>query len=64
VQVQRIDPRSPAARSGLREGDIIIGVNRQPVKGLEDFQKLASAKGGELLLHIRRGPGALFLIIQ
>jgi serine protease Do/serine protease DegQ len=64
VVVQKIDPRSPAARSGLRPGDVITAVNRKPVTGMADFQKLAGKKEGELLLHIRRGSGALFLLLQ
>lgn len=64
VKVTKIDPRSVAARSGLREGDIIIGVNRRPVESMDDFQQLASDKQPQLLLHLRRGPGALFLLIE
>ncbi|MBI2384052.1 MAG: DegQ family serine endoprotease [Gammaproteobacteria bacterium] len=64
VVVQKVDPRSPAARSGLRQSDIIIGVNRHPIEGMADFEKLASVKQGELLLHVRRGSGALFLLLQ
>jgi serine protease Do/serine protease DegQ len=64
VLVAEIAPGSPAGRYGLRPGDVIIGVNRQPVRTLEDFQRLASAEGGELLLHIRRGPSALFLLLR
>ena len=64
VKVTKIEPRSPAARSGLREGDIIVGVNRQAVDGMDSFQKLAGPKQEQLLLQIRRGQGALFLLIQ
>ena len=65
AMVTTLDPRSPAARTGLREGDIIIGVNRRPVKDVADLQaRLKDAGKGELLLHIRRGPGALFLLVQ
>lgn len=65
AMVQNIEPRSPAARSGLRPGDIIIAVNRQPVQDVGSLQTLLRAAGdGELLLHIRRGPGALFLIVR
>jgi len=62
VLVQAVEPRSPAARAGLRPGDIVIGVNRQPVDDIESFVRLA--KSNTLLLHVRRGPGALFLLIQ
>lgn len=63
VVVAKIEPRSAAARTGLRQGDIIIGVNRRPVNSMEDFGKLTSGQT-ELLLHVRRGEGALFLIVQ
>jgi Do/DeqQ family serine protease len=64
VKVTRIDPRSAAARTGLREGDIVIGVNRRPVESMDDFQKLAGERQGQLLLHIRRGAGALFIMVE
>ena len=64
VVVQKLDPRSPAARSGLRQGDVITSVNRHPVTSMAEFGKLASKKEPELLLHIRRGNGALFLLLQ
>ena len=63
VVVAKIEPRSLAARTGLRQGDVIIGVNRRPVNGMEDFARLTAGQS-ELLLHIRRGDGALFLIVQ
>lgn len=63
VVVSRIEPRSNASRSGLRQGDVIIGVNRRPVNTMEDFTRLTSGQD-ELLLHVRRGEGALFLIVR
>ena len=63
VVVSKIEPRSAAARTGLRPGDIIIGVNRRPVNSIEEFSKLTNGLD-ELLLHVRRGEGALFLIVQ
>ena len=63
VVVAKLESRSPAARTGLRQGDIVIGVNRRPVNTMEDFTRLTSGKD-ELLLHLRRGDGALFLIVQ
>ena len=32
-----IDAESPAAKSGLREGDVIQEVNKQPVKSAKDL---------------------------
>nr|NIQ96410.1 PDZ domain-containing protein [Desulfuromonadales bacterium] len=33
-------PDSPAADSGLKEGDIIIGLAGEPVKGLKDVSAI------------------------
>lgn len=64
VLLKSIEPRSIAARSGLRPGDIVDAINRQPVDSMETFQKLAGPKVNQLLLHVRRGNGALFILLQ
>jgi Do/DeqQ family serine protease len=64
VQVLTIDPRSPAARSGLRPGDVIVGVNRQPVRTVSEFEKLASNKDDQLLLQVQRGSNAFFIVLD
>ena len=65
VSVQMVEPGSPAARAGLRDGDVIIGVNRQPVKSVSEFkERLEAAAKGQMLLHVRRGAGALFIVVQ
>ncbi|MFT4047073.1 MAG: DegQ family serine endoprotease [Solimonas sp.] len=63
IVVKSVQQGSPAAKAGLRPNDVIIAINRQPVTTMEDFNKLISAKG-QLLLQLRRGPGALFLLLQ
>lgn len=64
VAVTRVAPGSPAARAGLRPGDIITSVNREPVASVAEFRGLAGAEQQQLLLHIRRGMGAMFLLIR
>jgi Do/DeqQ family serine protease len=64
IVAQRVQPRSPAARLGLRQGDVIIGVNRQRIATMQDFEKLAGADQAELLLHVRRGANAFFIVVQ
>ncbi len=64
VVVQQVAPGSPAARTGLRPNDIIIAVNRQSIDSMATFEKLAGVKEGQLLLHVQRGDGALFLIVR
>ncbi|HEY1078004.1 MAG TPA: DegQ family serine endoprotease [Fontimonas sp.] len=63
IVIQAIAQGSPAARSGLRQGDVILSVNRKPVTTMDEFRELAKNKG-QLLLHVRRGQGAMFLLLQ
>lgn len=63
VVVSRVDQGSPAQGAGLQPGDVITSVNRKPIKTLEEFRDRVKVKG-RLLLHIRRGNGALFILIR
>lgn len=63
IQVQTIAHGSPAARSGLQPGDVIVSVNRKPVDSIDTFSKLATGDG-QLLLRVRRGQAGLFLLLQ
>ena len=61
VNVQR---GTPAWRSGLRKGDIITSVNREPIKNLQEFLKKIDGKNDSLLLRIIRGDTAAFVVIK
>ncbi len=65
VEVLQVKRNSPAWKAGLRPGDVIISVNRQPVSSLMDLSTLAAQAGKKgLLLNIVRGNGALFVVIR
>ena len=64
AQVIAVEPRSPAAVAGLRVGDIIIAVNRQPVANVGEFEKAVAGAEGDLLLQVQRGEGGFFLVLQ
>jgi len=40
VRVASIERDSPAARAGLREGDVVVGFNEAVVAGIDDLQRL------------------------
>ena len=65
VVVTEIDPESRAAASGLRRGDVIEQVARQPVTNINEFNAAAQkAPKNEVLLRIRRGERGYFLVVQ
>ncbi len=64
VIVVDVDQGSAAWVSGLRKNDVVTSVNRMRVKNLEDFENAIGKNGDALLLNIRRGNGALFLLLQ
>jgi serine protease Do len=65
VVVTGVEPGSPAAKAGIRRGDVIHEVNRKPIKDAEDFGQAVETAGGEenILFLIRRGESNLFIAI-
>jgi S1-C subfamily serine protease len=62
--VTEVEQNSPAWNSSLREGDIILSVNRRAVKTLDEFRQVLAGKNTQILLNIQRGQTALFILIQ
>lgn len=66
VVVTGLAPDSAAAGAGVEPGDVILEINRQPVRSVADVKRISaklSKKEGALLLINRRG-GKLFLAIK
>jgi S1-C subfamily serine protease len=40
ILVASIEPSSPAQHAGLRDGDLIVGYNDQPIAGIDDLHRL------------------------
>lgn len=58
VLVAGVEPGSPAFEAGLRQGDVIAEINRQPVTNLAEYGQAmgaAQAEGGVLLLVKSKG---------
>jgi S1-C subfamily serine protease len=64
VEVLHVDSGSVAAFAGLQAGDIIVSVNREPTRNLEELRAAIKASKGELLLNVRRDDSALFIVIE
>jgi serine protease Do len=66
VVIAGVDEGSAAEEAGLQEGDVILEINRQPVRNLADFKRLSGklSKQGSTLLLINRQGRKLFIAIQ
>ncbi len=61
VRVGRVKDDSPAWESGLREGDLILGVNRSRIGTLREISAAVRQDGGLYSLRVQRG-GQLILL--
>ncbi len=66
VVVTGVKPGSPAAESGLQQGDVIVEINRKAVKDVDDFSRsIAKAEEhGSILLLIQRGQSTLYAAVS
>lgn len=63
VLVRSIQEGSPAAQSGVKANDLIVGVGRTPVSNTKTFRE--AAKGANVLvLNVRRGSAAFLIPIR
>ncbi|MGH2585062.1 MAG: S1C family serine protease [Dehalococcoidia bacterium] len=65
VLVLTTEENSPARRTGLREGDVIVAFNGQPVAGIDDLHRLLTEQqiGVRSPIHVIRGTERLTLEI-
>jgi serine protease Do len=63
--ITSVDPESPSARQDLREGDIILELNRKPVTNAEEAVKLSEEiKGPQVLVLIWRNGRTRYVAID
>ena len=54
---------SRAYANGLRNGDVIVELNRRELVGVNDFERLASTRPRQLMLTLLRGEEAFYLLL-
>jgi len=65
VLVTRIDPNGDAANAGIRQGDLIQEVNRQPVKTVAEFNAAMLRSGAKpALILVKRRNNVVYLTLK
>ncbi len=65
VVVSAVEDGGPAAKAGLRPGDVITEANRKPVRSTAEFTQLIGQqrRGGNLLLLVQRDGNSRFVVV-
>ncbi|MFK7997463.1 MAG: DegQ family serine endoprotease [Granulosicoccus sp.] len=65
VVVSEIDPQGAAANAGIRQGDVILSINREKVNGVKDLESLVDKAPSNTAIPvlIQRGPSPIFLAL-
>ncbi len=65
VVVRRVEDGSPAANAGIQPGDVILEVDRQPVKDVAGLKGLVAkhAKGTPMVVLLHREAATLYVVV-
>jgi serine protease Do len=63
--ITNVDPESAAARAGLHAGDVILEINKQPVRSAQDAVDLsAKAEGKKTLVKLWSHGSTIFVVVD
>lgn len=65
VLVAGVLPGSPAYNASIQPGDVIVEVNRQAVKSVNDLkEQISKARNGSLLLLVKNAQGSRYVVLK
>jgi len=65
VVVTQVDPNSAAFEAGIREGDLLVEINRKPVTSAEDAVELTqNVKGKRTLVRVWSKGGSRYVVVD
>jgi len=66
VVITTVQPGTAAEEAGLRRGDVVLEIDRKPIRNLGDYRKALgeTKKGRGVLFLVRRGESTLFLALK
>jgi len=60
-----VDPESASAKAGLSKGDVIMDLNRRPVRNADEAVKLsAEIPGPKVLVHVWHGGSSRYVVVD
>jgi regulator of sigma E protease len=62
VLVQSVSPQSPAAEAGLKQGDLFISVNGEPIDSVQKLQTLVAENMGKTITIVVQRAGELITV--
>ena len=65
VLVTYVEGNSPADEAGIREGDVILEINREPIEDVDEYYGAIrkAGKGDKILLWVRRGRSSQYVVV-
>jgi serine protease Do len=64
VVITEVNPGSPASVANLKNGDLIVEVNRMPVTDVKELRDALSASPDQVLMLVKRNDSSLFVVIR
>jgi serine protease Do len=64
VVITGLSPNSPAARAGLRPGDVLLELNRQVLNNGDDVQRVYKSTKGPLAALVLRHGATNYVVIK
>ena len=68
IIVDNVEPAGWAALSGLRQGDFLLEIEKQPIKSIEEYkemiEKQITAQKEKIIFFVRRGIHTMYLEVQ
>jgi serine protease Do len=63
--ITAVRPQSPAARAGLRNGDVVVEIDHGPVANADEaVRRLGADRGGGHLVRVQRGDASIFIVLS